>query len=258
MRLRALALVLLAPSLLAQWETVGPGVDYRLFTRGQPAPFHVARVDLANPWIRVVSSMESERGMRTSEFARRNNTIIAVNGDFFTDRLQPVGLAIGACGHWRETCDRGEAVVALSAERAEIYPPADVLQPPPDWITTAVSGWPMVVRDCRLLSARELPGSDRFTRSPHARTAVGLTSDKRTMFLVVAEGGEGRGVTLEQVSRFMREALDVCFALNLDGGGSSVMLVNSSVVARPRDGEERRVANHLAVVDIRNYPGCVE
>lgn len=258
MRLRALALALLAPSLLAQWEMVGPGVDYRLFSSGQPAPFHVARVDLGNPWIRVVSSMESERGMRTSEFARLNNSIVAVNGDFFTDRLQPVGLTIGACGHWKETCDRGEGVVALSADRAEIYPPVDSLQPLPDWIATAVSGWPVVVRECRALSAKELPGSDRFTRSPHARTAVGLTRDKRTMFLVVAEGGEGKGVTLAQLSRFMREALDVCYALNLDGGGSSVMLVNGSVVARPRDGAERRVANHLAVVDIRNYPGCSE
>ena len=255
---RILLLVLLAVPAFAQWENVGPGVDYRRFDRGEKARMHVSRVDLANPLIRVVSSMQSERGLTTSEFARRNHAIIAVNGDYFDSHLRPVGLAIGACGQWPDTCDRGEGVVAVSPERAELSPPSEILNPPPDWIHTAVSGWPLVVRDCKALSSKELPGSDRFTRSPHARTAVGLTRDAKTMFIVVAEGGEGRGATLAELSSFMQKELGVCSALNLDGGGSSVMLVQGRVVASPRDGAERRVGNHLGVVDIRNYPGCTE
>src|SRR5688572_16914629 len=104
---RLLLIAVLAVPAFAQWENVGPGVDYRRFDRDGQARMHVSRVDLRDPLIRVVSSMQSERGLTTSEFARRNNAIIAVNGDYFDSHLKPVGLAIGACGPWTDTCDRG-------------------------------------------------------------------------------------------------------------------------------------------------------
>ena len=47
----------------------------------------------------------------------------------------------------------------------------------------------------------------------------------------------------------MREKLDVCSALNLDGGGSTEMVVEGEIVNQPSDGNERVVANHLAVVN---------
>jgi exopolysaccharide biosynthesis protein len=46
----------------------------------------------------------------------------------------------------------------------------------------------------------------------------------------------------------LMEALGATEALNLDGGGSSVMVIRGQVVSRPSDMEgERPVANALAV-----------
>jgi exopolysaccharide biosynthesis protein len=52
------------------------------------------------------------------------------------------------------------------------------------------------------------------------------------------------GMTLPETAELMRElgALD---ALNLDGGGSSTMVVEGQVVNRPSDGRERSVSNAL-------------
>jgi hypothetical protein len=118
----------------------------------------------------------------------------------------------------------------------------------------------MLVRDCRALSSSELPGSDAFTRSPHPRTAAGLSSDAKTLYLVVADGkvAEGvTGVTLPALATFMREQLGVCEAVNFDGGGSSAMVIKGRKMTTARGGEERAVANHIAVVAANDLPQCV-
>ena len=63
-------------------------------------------------------------------------------------------------------------------------------------------GWPMIVRDCHALTSAELPGSDGFTRSPHARTAVGESKDGTTVYFVVVNAP---GVTLGQLAAWMSE-----------------------------------------------------
>jgi exopolysaccharide biosynthesis protein len=50
------------------------------------------------------------------------------------------------------------------------------------------------------------------------------------------------------------QALGAREALNLDGGGSSVMVVRGETRSRPSEEEERTVVNALAVV--RDLSGC--
>jgi exopolysaccharide biosynthesis protein len=108
------------------------------------------------------------------------------------------------------------------------------------------------------LSAKELPGSDAFSRAPHPRSAAGVSKDGKTLYLVVADGRrEGvPGMTLAELAEFMKNELDVCSAINFDGGGSTAMWVGDHVVNKPSDGTERKVSNHLAVVFQRGYEGC--
>jgi exopolysaccharide biosynthesis protein len=131
-----------------------------------------------------------------------------------------------------------------------IFPRAEPLREPKRWMTGAVSGWPMVVEDCAPVAA--LPGSDHFTRAPHPRTAVGLSRDRRELLLVVADGRrEGvPGLTLPELAALMVE-VGACTALNLDGGGSSALWLRDRIVNRPSDGFERKVVNHLGVVEVR-------
>ncbi len=254
------SLLLAATSAFADWTRVAPGVDYQRF-KADSIAVHVTRIDLTHSDIRVTATHESDRGLTVSEFAKKNKAIVAINADYFTKEMVPIGLTMGPCGVWDGTKDTTrEGVVAIGEGRAKIYPQKEVLEEPEEWTTAAVSGWPLIVKSCKALTPAQLPGSDAFTRAPHPRTAVGLSKDGDTMYFVVAEGRrEGmRGMTLARLARFMKEELDVCSAMNLDGGGSSAMWVEDEIVNRPSDGVERKVADHLAVVYQRDYMGCDE
>ena len=68
--------------------------------------------------------------------------------------------------------------------------------------------------------------------------------------LVVVDGrqpGYSRGMTLRELAEVM-QSIGVQNAINLDGGGSSEMVVNGLVASRPADGQERRVSNALVVL----------
>ena len=232
------------------WEEIAPGVSYRRYL-SKTRDIHVARIDLReSEGIRVLATPEADRNTSVSTFAARRNAIVAVNADFFTAQVDPVGLAVGPCGPWEGARDnRRQAVVAFGEARVQIRPGPEVTKAEP-WMTGAVGGFPVLVRGCRALRSSELPGPVRFTRAPHPRTAVGFSRDERTMYLVVVDGRRPGvpGLTLPELASWMRKTLKVCSALNLDGGGSSAMWIRDRIVNQASDGIERRVANHLAVV----------
>jgi exopolysaccharide biosynthesis protein len=247
-----------APSAASTWTSIGPGVEYRRF-QGNNIDVHVTRIDLTNDQIRVVATRESERGLRVSDFARKTKAIAAINADYFDAQMNPIGLTIGPCGRWEGTKDTTrEGVIAVGEGRARIDQQRDVMETPEKWIDTAVSGWPLLVRDCTALKAEELPGSKAFTHSPHPRTAIGSSRDGKTLYFVVADGRRENapGMTLGQLAEFMDTELDVCSAMNFDGGGSSAMWAGDKLVSRPSDGSERRVADHLAVVRRSDVAAC--
>lgn len=243
---------------LADWNALAPGVEYQRFNQ-EAMDVHVTRVDLTNPEVLVVATRESERGLTVSDYAKKTKALVAINADYFDKQMKPVGLAIGPCGVWEGTKDtEREGVIAVGEGRGAIYPPKEVLTEPEEWMNAAVSGWPMLVKNCTALTSTELPGSDGFTRSPHPRTAVGISEDGTTLYMVVADGRrEGvPGLTLAKLARFMKDELGTCAAINLDGGGSSAMWVSDAIVNQPSDKSERRVADHLAVVLASEYTGC--
>ena len=230
------------------WEHVtAPGVDY-----------HVVRVDLREQSLRVLGSRPDARGLTVSELGERIGAIAAINGDYFEEDKRPVGLAMGSCEKWESAGSaRRQWVLFVNGSRAEILHPESLDEPPPSWAENGVSGWPVVVENCRVIPAAELPGSDHFTRAPHPRTAVGLDRSGRTLYLVVADGRrEGvPGLTLEELGKIMREH-GACEALNLDGGGSSALFLTGEIRNVPSDGTERAVGNHLAVVPASTAPDC--
>ncbi|MCU1245899.1 MAG: hypothetical protein JWN02_1809 [Acidobacteria bacterium] len=249
-------LLFLAGSALGDWRSVAPGVDYQEFAESG-MDVHVTRVDLSNEAVRVISSRQADRGLKVSDYAKKNKALVAMNGDYFDDKFYPVGLTIGPCGQWEGTKDTSrEGFLAIGDDNGTIYTQSDVIDPVGDGVDTAVSGWPLLVKECAPLP--KLPGSDAFTRSAHPRTAVGLSSDRKTLYLVVADGRRAGipGLTLPQLASFMADRLHACSAINLDGGGSSAMWVGDKIVNRPSDGVERRVAVHLAVVLARDVPAC--
>jgi len=230
------------------WQPVAAGIEYRRVTRPD-VEAHVVRVDLRQPGLQLIATPVADRGLTVSEFARRHGALAAINGDYFDVELEPIGLAMGNGEVWSQADERQrrQEVVGVGMQRVRIFPRDRPLRAPKRWMTGAVSGWPMVVEDCAPVA--RLPGSDHFTRAPHPRTALGLSQDRHELLLVVADGRRGGvpGLTLPELASLMAE-LGACTALNLDGGGSSVLWVRDRIVNQPSDGFERRVANHLAVV----------
>ncbi|MEO6260648.1 MAG: phosphodiester glycosidase family protein [Thermoanaerobaculia bacterium] len=252
--------ILTTSSAFADWKTVAPGVDYQQF-REQNFDVHVSRVDLTNDQIEVIASRESEKGTRVSDLAHMEHAVVAINGDYFDEKFSPIGMTVGPCGEWEDVKKtRREGLLVLGSQKGRITRPSEtkLTDTPEEWVETAMSGWPSLIVDCDVLSPTELPGSDAFTRAPHPRTAVGLTEDRKTLFLVVADGRRTGipGMTLAQLGEFMHERLNACSALNLDGGGSSAMWVSDRIVNRPADGVERRVGDHLAVVLKKDLVSC--
>ena len=94
---------------------------------------------------------------------------------------------------------------------------------------------------------------DGFNTARHPRTAVGRRADG-TVVLVVADGRNelAAGLTMAELQQVMA-ALGCRDAINLDGGGSTAMVVRGQVVNHPCDNKkfdaagERRVANAIVV-----------
>lgn len=81
------------------------------------------------------------------------------------------------------------------------------------------------------------------------RTGIGVTA-RGTILLVVVDGRQRRwslGPTTTEFARIMAD-LGAVTALNLDGGGSSEMVVEGEVVNRPSDGSERAVSNAIVIL----------
>jgi exopolysaccharide biosynthesis protein len=251
-----------ALSAAAQWQRVAAGVDYQHIRRGS-IDVHVTRIDLGGGKVHVIATREGDRSLTVSEFAKKTGALVAVNGGYFNEQLWPIGTSIGACGTWWHgvKVQRNEGLVAFGKRRAEVQ---DNTQKTKRWMKAGLTGWPLLVSDCKVVE--KLPGSDSFTRAPHPRTAMGLSGDGKTVYLLVADGRrEGTpvqhieavpGFTLPELAKFMREELGVCRAMNLDGGGSSAIWVRDAIVNHPSDGFERHVGNHLAVVAASADPGC--
>ena len=85
----------------------------------------------------------------------------------------------------------------------------------------------------------------------HPRTCIGFNADSTLVYFVVIDGrwSESLGVTLKEAAGIFT-ALGAVNAVNLDGGGSSCMVVNDEVVNHPSDGNVRAVGNGFTLFSI--------
>lgn len=147
----------------------------------------------------------------------------------------------------------GDAAKALSSLKVGDFVVINqTLGPVWDNVLHAVGAGPMLVKDgsVYLTTKTEEFGSDvAGGRAP--RTALGVTRDG-SILLVVVDGRQATsaGLTLLEMALFMQE-LGAVDALNLDGGGSSEMVIYDKVINRPSDGHERPVGDALAVVPVQ-------
>jgi len=253
---------------------IAGGVWYRYLWSGTgPWAIHVVeadltRCDLALQTLRAEARESGGRGHErvTSMVARSGGRIlVAVNADFFTPEGAAVGSEVVA---GRVTSARARPTVAWRPGAPPWMGSASVrddslrvgwavgLQAG-DGLTQAVGGFPELLDGG--LRVGDLGVADRpaFAASRHPRTAVAWDPARRLLLLVVVDGRQASysvGMTLPELAKLL-ETWGAREAVNLDGGGSSVMVVLGAARNRPSDGAgERPVVNALALV--RDADGC--
>lgn len=82
----------------------------------------------------------------------------------------------------------------------------------------------------------------------HPRTFMGISQDRKTVYSVVVDGRwtGSAGVSLDDEGRILKW-LGAWDGINLDGGGSSGMVVNGEYKNHPSDGNERAVGNGMLI-----------
>jgi Exopolysaccharide biosynthesis protein related to N-acetylglucosamine-1-phosphodiester alpha-N-acetylglucosaminidase len=130
------------------------------------------------------------------------------------------------------------------------------LPKPVKWkMRTAVGGGPVVLEAGAVkVYNKEERMFVTGLQDKHPRTAMGYTRDGRLIILAV-EGrnpGIAEGATLEQLGHMLLQAGCV-EGLNLDGGGSSCLLINGKTTIKPSDKEGQRPVPAVFVVTTTSY-----
>lgn len=108
---------------------------------------------------------------------------------------------------------------------------------------TAAGGGPVLLQngEIKITNNEELKFAGNAIDDKHPRTAMGYTKDNKLIILVIQGRfpGIAEGATLTQEAQILKD-LGCWEALNLDGGGSSCMLVNGKETIKPSDATGQR------------------
>ncbi len=116
---------------------------------------------------------------------------------------------------------------------------------------TAVGGGPVLIQNAeiKITNNEEIKFAGKAIDDKHPRSAMGYTAAGQLIFLVV-EGrfpGKAEGATLKQLAQMLKE-IGCTEALNLDGGGSSCLLINGKQTIQPSDKEGQRAVPAVFIV----------
>ena len=182
----------------------------------------------------------------TSEIAESVNAILAINGDFYG--AQEKGYVIRNGTLYRDTAiDNQEDLVIYKDGSFGIINESEVTAQEliQNGAVQTLSFGPALIQNGSIAVTSDEEVGKAMASNP--RTAIGIIDENHYVF-VVSDGrtDESEGLSLSQLAQFM-QSLGVETAYNLDGGGSSTMYFNGSVVNNPTTGgnttKERSVSD---------------
>ncbi|NCB26954.1 MAG: phosphodiester glycosidase family protein, partial [Bacteroidia bacterium] len=114
---------------------------------------------------------------------------------------------------------------------------------------TAIGGGPVLLKNGEVKNYYGKELLDISADSSQPRSAIGIRKDKKMIFFVC----EGRkmtpdvsGFTTAEVADILKD-LGCVDAMNLDGGGSSCLLINGKETIKGSDGKQRSVVTAVAL-----------
>ena len=227
------------------WQAIAPGLDYRA-----PEPgVHALRIDLQR--LRIRLSPERDKGLPIDQRPAARAAMAAFNASFFDRSFRTRGLTVSDGQPWADPLSPQDSpLLACDAHQACTMQ----LQPPyalPPGTHTAVAGTPWLIRAGQPRSEADDQSCANFCARLHPRTALGLSADARSLYLLQIEGRrENRpGATLARTAALLR-SLGAHDGLNLDGGGSSALLLQGqSRMLRPANEPGQRALANVVVVE---------
>lgn len=215
------------------WEKLTDGIWIsHIKYEEYPLIVHAVKIDLTNPKLKIVvteSELFNGKGLvrreTTLSFAKRNNTMVALNAAFFNVRSflfslrgEPIGIHIDKKIHlskpfleYGALCFLADNSVFIMESQTE-----DIRKD----IEYAVSGNRIILKNGR-------PVITNIGKKEDSRTCVGIADEGKTLFLFFAEAEnkkKSRGITYDEAHFFMQK-LGVQDAIHLDGGGSSSLII---------------------------------
>ncbi len=247
-----------------------PGIAIVSETRTNPPQrLFVAEVDLTNPKLRlhVAPGGPDPDGagqwettlLQPTRIAAREKFDLVVNGDFyevpraqdgasnFTYRVAGwaavSGPAMSAGTVWSTSAAPRPCLVVDEQGKVSLRS----LREPRARDREVIAGNVFLLQDGKVVA--------QTNKARHPRTVAGLNRDGTRLVLLVVDGrkpGVANGMNYDELAAEMLR-LGCHEALNLDGGGSSVLAVRENgreefkILNAPTDGRERAVANVLGV-----------
>ncbi len=168
----------------------------------------------------------------TSDMAEDNNAILAINGDYYGAQEKGYVLRNGVL--YRSTAAKNQEDLVIYADGSfQIINESEVTAEEllADGAVQILSFGPALVTDGEIaVTTDEEVGQ---AKSSNPRTAIGVIDELHYIF-VVSDGrtDESEGLSLYELASFM-ESLGAETAYNLDGGGSSTMVFNGTLINNP-------------------------
>lgn len=189
-----------------------------------------------------VAKQLGTRGERTSQIAKDNNAIAAINAGGFSDNqssekwtgtgANPIGIIISngvtKCCDIKNQNTKSD-IVGLTNKGVLIVGQHSINELKKDNVTQAISFGPALV-----VNGRPTIKSGDGGWGHSARTAIGQRRDKSILFLVI----DGRqvssyGATLRDIQDIMINEYGALNAANLDGGSSTTLYYNGEIINNP-------------------------
>ncbi len=203
------------------WNSIEPGIEYQDLNRNSIMPWshiHVFRVDLAQNQMELAAAQAMFKTSHASieQFAQKTKPIIALNGGFFDTQFKPMGLRIN---HQKQLTPLKPiswwGIFHIDQEQKPGLTSMRQFEPD-STLNFALQAGP------RLIINGKIP----HLKAGYAeRSALGITKSGKVIIVVT----QNYPMTTRMLAELMRSTPVNClYALNLDGGSSSQLYVNSN------------------------------
>lgn len=202
--------------------------------RKHKTEIYIADIQLSSPEYLRTAFAKNKYGKNikqdTSDIAKANHAIIAINGDYYGAR--ETGYVVREYKQFRTSASSREALVMYEDGSFEVIKESKTKL---DSINNPRNVWtfgPGLIKDGKIsvTENQEIAGPHRIN---NPRTAIGII-DKNHYIFMVSDGrtSKSEGLSLYEMATYLKD-LGCTTAYNLDGGGSSTMVFNGKVINQP-------------------------